>query len=114
LGERGWWRNIGRIAEGWSILLLLISLITLISLIKFLLLILSFLLLMLKAQDPLSNDYPITVPIPLVSNSSASYHKKSEQDLLMVWVLNGATPSVQDRHVSKGDNVEHSLQKMRL
>jgi len=108
LGEWRWWRNIGRIAGWWGILLILIShiaLISLIDLIKFLLLILSFLLLSLRGQDPLSNDYPITVPIPLISNSSASYRRKSEQDLLMVRVLNGANPSVQDRHVSKGGNV---------
>jgi len=83
-GEGGRWRNIGGIAGWWSILLLLISHITLISLIKFLLLILSFLLLSLRGQDPLSNDYPITVPIRLISNNSASYRKKSEQNLLMV------------------------------
>ena len=64
-----------------------------------------------QGQDPLSNDHPITVPIPLISNNSASDRKKSEQDLLMIWVLNGATPSVQDRHVSKGGNIEHPPKK---
>ena len=86
----------------------------LISLTKFFLVILSFLLLLLKGQDSLSNDHPITSLCLLISNNSVSYHRKSKQDLLMVWVLNGATPSVKDRHMSQGGNVEGSTQKVRL
>jgi len=74
----------------------------------------SFLLLSLWSQDLLSNNHPITIPIPLIINSSASHHKKGKQDLLMVGILNGATPSVKDRHMGKGGNVKGFPQKVRL
>jgi len=76
--------------------------------VNFFLLILSFLLFPLRGQDPLSNDHPITILSLLISNSCASYRKKSKQDLLMVQILNGATPNVKDRHMNKGGNVEGS------
>jgi len=87
-----WWQNSVRAARWWGCLGLFISLIPVITLLKFLLLILS-LLLLLRRQDALSNDNPITVPIPFISYGSASDRRKSEKGLLVVRVLNRATSS---------------------
>ena len=82
-----------------SILLSLLLSLILITL-KLLLTLITLKLLFLRKHH-LSNDHLFTIPILLVGDGGPSYCGKSEEDLLVVRVLNSANIGVKYAHIAR-------------